>query len=279
MTQLWPGGVKCAVCITVDFDGPSNETGLKRLTYGKFSHGRYSAKRGIPRHLEMFRRQNIYVTFFVPGYDAEQHPDSVKAIHNAGHEIASHGYLHESFDLGADEPHYLRKTHKILTDITGREPVGWRNPGGGKSDTTLKVLRELGYCYDSSEKDADLPFYPTIDGQQIEGFINLPDNTSSLDDFPFYRVSYTPPSEVLAHWKQEFDATYAEGGFYDLIVHPRTGFGSGSPTRAAIVDELLTYIKGFPGVKFYRMDELAQWCLANPGLWRNSTALGAHHDR
>jgi peptidoglycan/xylan/chitin deacetylase (PgdA/CDA1 family) len=279
MNKLWEEGVKCAVCITVDFDGPSNETGLKRLTYGKFSHGRYSAKRGIPRHLEMYRRQDIKVTFFVPGYDAEQHPDSVRAIHDAGHEVAAHGYLHESFDLGAEEPHYLRKSHDILTNLTGRAPVGWRNPGGGKSENTLKVLRELGYRYDSSEKDADLPFYPTIDGQQVDGFINLPDNTSSLDDFPFYRVSYTPPSEVLTHWKQEFDSAYAEGGFYDLIVHPRTGFGSGSPTRAKVVEELIEYIKGFSGVKFYRMDELANWCLDNPALWRKSPSIGAHHDR
>jgi hypothetical protein len=92
-------------------------------------------------------------------------------------------------------------------------------------------------------------------------------------------VSYTPPSEVLTHWKQEFDSAYAEGGFYDLIVHPRTGFGSGSPTRAKVVEELIEYIKGFSGVKFYRMDELANWCLDNPALWRKSPSIGAHHDR
>jgi peptidoglycan/xylan/chitin deacetylase (PgdA/CDA1 family) len=279
MTQLWPEGVKCAVCITVDFDGPSKETGLKQVPYGKNAHGRYSAKRGIPRHLEIFARQQVPATFFVPGFDAEQHPDTVRAILAAGHEVASHGYLHESFDLGAEEPYYLRKTHDILTELIGRPPVGWRTPGGGKSDQTLRVLKELGYRYDSSEKDADLPFFPRIEGREVEGFINLPDNTSSLDDFPFYRVSYTPPSEVLTHWKQEFDAIYSESGFFDLIVHPRQGFGSGSPSRAKVFDDLITYIKGFPGAKFYRMDELADWCLEHPNLWRKSPALGAHHDR
>jgi len=165
----------------------------------------------------------------------------------------------------------LRKTHRILTEVLGRPPVGWRTPGGGKSLLTLRTLKELNYIYDSSEKDNDLPFFPEVDGEVLMDFINLPDNTSSLDDFPFYRVSYTPPSEVLAHWKQEFDATYKEGGLFDLIVHPRTGFGSGSPTRAGVVDQLIDYIKTFPGIVFFRMDELARWCIANPHLWEKGS--------
>lgn len=269
MQSLWPEGVKCAVCITIDFDGPSNDTGLKRLVMGRYSHGRYSAKRGIPRFLEIFKRQQIKTTFFVPGYDAEQHPDSVRAIVEHGHEVAAHGYLHESFDLGDEEPYYLRKSHKILSDLIGKPPVGWRNPGGGKSALTVTTLRELGYIYDSSEKDADLPFFPIIDGRQLDDFINLPDNTSSLDDFPFYRVSFTPPSEVLAHWKQEFDSLYREGSFFDLIVHPRMGFGSGAPSRAQVLEDLIVYIKGHPGVHFFTMEELAQWCLKHPDRWLN----------
>jgi peptidoglycan/xylan/chitin deacetylase (PgdA/CDA1 family) len=31
----------------------------------------------------------------VPGYTAVRYPDVVKAIVDAGHEIAHHGYLHE----------------------------------------------------------------------------------------------------------------------------------------------------------------------------------------
>ncbi len=272
----WPGGVHCAVAITVDFDGPSNEAGKKLLNLGAHSHGRYSAKRGVPRYIELFKRQGIHSTFFVPGYDAECHPDSVLALDKAGHEVAAHGYLHEAHDLGAEEPFYLEKSHKILTDILGKAPVGWRNPGGGKSNLTLRTLHDLGYIYDSSEKDADLPFFPVVDGREMSDFINIPDNTSSLDDAPFYRVSFTPPSEVLAHWKQEFTTLYREGSLYDLIVHPRAGFGSGTPARARIVDELITWIKGFPSVGFFRLDELARWCIANPDPWRDgASSLGA----
>ena len=65
--------------------------------------------------------------------------------------------------------------------------------------------------------------------------ITLPNNVSSLDDFPFYRVSYTPPSEVLQQWIEEWEAIRAENGFFDLTVHPRVGYGSGSPARVDVV--------------------------------------------
>lgn len=268
MRHTWPDDAQCVVTITIDYDGPSNDLAKNFIPLGKYSHGRYSHKCGVPRYLAMLERQQIPATFFVPGYDAELYPDSVKSIAAAGHEIAAHGYIHESFDVGEREPELLRKSHGILTDLIGKPPVGWRNPGGGKSDLTLRTLTSLGYIYDSSEKDDDFPFFPEMDGKPLRNFINLPDNTSSLDDFPFYKISLTPPSEVLEHWKQEFHATYQEKGFYDLIVHPRTGFGSGSPTRAGIVEDLIIFMKSYPGVKFMTLEALARWCLAHPGYWR-----------
>jgi len=164
----------------------------------------------------------------------------------------------------------LERTHKLLTDITGIAPRGWRSPSGHKTARTLHKLRELGYVYDSSDKDFDLPYLLRYEGQEHDNYVCLPNNTSSLDDFPFYRVSYTPPSEVLTHWLQEFDAIYAEGGYFNLTVHPRVGYGSGSPARVAIVEKLIEYIKQHDSVHFVGMLELAQWCLKHPADWRRN---------
>ncbi|PDT63909.1 chitin deacetylase [Bradyrhizobium ottawaense] len=268
MAHTWPRDAKCVVNITVDFDGPCIEIRDKVGLYGKHSHGRYSAKRGVPRLLDIVKKHDIRVTFYVPGYDAEQHPEVVKAIADAGHEIAAHSYLHERWDLGAEEPSLLRKTHKILTDIVGKPPIGWRCAGGlGKSNQTIKLLRELGYIYDSSEKCTDWPFFPSIDGEEVRDFINLPDNVSSLDDYPFYWLNRTPPSEVLQQWKDEFHSIYAEGGYYDLILHARNGFGSGTPTRAKVLDDLISFMKSYPNVLFQTQEETARWCLSNPTAW------------
>jgi peptidoglycan-N-acetylglucosamine deacetylase len=253
--HAWPDGALCVVGLTLDFDGTSVERGRNQLPYGARSHGRYSAKCGIPRFVDMFARQQVPWTFYVSGHDAEVSPDLVRAISRSGIEIGAHGYFHEG-------------THKLLTEVTGIAPRGWRSPSGHKTTRTLHKLRELGYVYDSSDKDFDLPYLARYGGREHKDYVCLPNNTSSLDDFPFYRVSYTPPSEVLTNWMQEFDAIYVEGGYFNLTVHPRVGYGSGSPARVAIVEKLIQFIKGYHGVRFVGMLELAQWCLEHPADWR-----------
>ena len=108
-------------------------------------------------------------------------------------------------------------------DLIGKPILGWRSPSGRKTAHTMRVLRSLGYIYDSSDKDYDLPYRLRFGANQNDWIVELPNNTYSLDDFPFYKFSYTPPSEVLAQWKSEFDAIYGSDRFVVLCVHPRSG--------------------------------------------------------
>jgi len=212
--------------------------------------------------LEIFKRYGVPATFFVPGFDAEQNPELVREIAASGHEVAAHGYLHESFELALDEEEQLlRKSHDILTDLAGVAPRGWRSPGGKKSSRTLAVLSDLGYIYDSSDKDYDQPYPAIVEGVRSTDMIELPNNTSSLDDAPLYVGGALTPMEMLTLWKQEFDAIYNERGYFMLTFHPRAGFGSGTPARARVIDRLIAYISGFDGVQFSRLDDLAVWCL------------------
>ena len=45
--------------------------------------------------LEIFAKNSVRATFFVLGVIAENHPDLIKKIGRAGHEIATHGYAHQ----------------------------------------------------------------------------------------------------------------------------------------------------------------------------------------
>lgn len=259
----WPDGVRCVVAITIDFDGPSNEVGCGHRPLGIRSAGRYSGRRGVPRYLEMLGRLGIPATFFIPGYDAECFPDSVRDIAREGHEIGAHGYLHEGVLLPAEEEERrLVLTHRILTGLTGKPPVGWRSPSGRKTHATLPVLRRLGYLYDSSDKDFDLPYLLDLgDGVSI---VEIPNNTFSLDDYPWYRFSMTPVSEVLGQWRQEFASIYSDRGFFILLVHPRSGWGSGTPSRTAAMESLIRFIRSHDGVRFVTLEELCHWVAARP---------------
>jgi len=260
--SIFPEDMRCAVLLGIDFDGASHEVGRGIAPLGQHSWGRYSARCGIPRHLEMLDRHGIHATFFVPGYDAEQHPDIVAEIARSHNEVGAHGYLHEAWELAAEEEEQLlRKTDRILQDIIGEPVRGWRSPSGRKSGGTLRVLKSLGYIYDSSDKDFDLPYRLRYGKGDDDTIIELPNNTYSLDDFPFYKFSYTPPSEVLAQWRDEFDAIYRNDRFFVLSVHPRSGWGSGTPSRTKVLSDLITYMKSHDGVHFFRAKDFAAWCV------------------
>ncbi len=107
------------------------------------------------RILELLDRKNVRATFFILGWVAERHPDVVRAIVRAGHEIASHGYAHEL--VSRQDPETFRRdvkrTKQILEDLTGAPVRGYRAPSFSIHKETmwaLKVLVEEGYTYDSS---------------------------------------------------------------------------------------------------------------------------------
>ncbi|ARP86444.1 polysaccharide deacetylase family protein [Bordetella genomosp. 9] len=261
---LFPEDMRCVVLIGIDFDGPSHEVGRGIAPLGKHSWGNYSARCGVPRHMDMLARHGVPATFFIPGYDAQHYPKTVEEIRRRGFEVAAHGYLHEAWELGAaEEETLLRKTDAILREIMGEPVRGWRSPSGRKSDRTMAVLKSLGYIYDSSDKDYDRPYRLRFGKGPDDVIVELPNNTYSLDDFPFYKFSYTPPSEVLEQWKAEFDAIYGADRFFVMSLHPRSGWGSGTPSRTKALSDLIAYMKGHDGVRFMEYRAFAQWCLDN----------------
>ena len=59
MAHTWPNGARCVVAFTVDFDGTGNERGHNYDPVGIRSAGGYSARRGVPRMLDIFERRGI----------------------------------------------------------------------------------------------------------------------------------------------------------------------------------------------------------------------------
>jgi polysaccharide deacetylase family protein (PEP-CTERM system associated) len=110
---------------------------------------------GTERLLDILAERSWTGTFFTLGWIAERHPQLVKAIADAGHEIASHGWGHERVTtLTPDQFRVsVRDSKRILEDISGRAVLGYRAPSfsivrGG--EWALDVLLEEGYRYDSS---------------------------------------------------------------------------------------------------------------------------------
>ncbi|MFC7319291.1 XrtA system polysaccharide deacetylase [Halobacillus campisalis] len=102
--------------------------------------------------LELMENANAKGTFFVLGWVAEKFPELVKKIHLNGHEIASHGYNHDLvYNISENEfREDLRKSKKLLEDLTGEEIIGYRAPTFSITEDGLDILKEEGFKYDSS---------------------------------------------------------------------------------------------------------------------------------
>ena len=107
------------------------------------------------RLLDLFSRYDVKATFFTLGWVAEQHPDLVRAIHDAGHEVASHGYEHRLvYDMTPEQ--FRSDLERARTALEAAAPVtirGFRAPSFSVRPETrwaYDVLRELGYEYSSS---------------------------------------------------------------------------------------------------------------------------------
>jgi polysaccharide deacetylase family protein (PEP-CTERM system associated) len=112
-------------------------------------------ERNTSRLLDLFDAQAIHATFFVLGWVAERHPDLVLAIHERGHEVASHGYAHQRVYTQAPEQFRIetQRSKRILEDIVGQPVLGYRAASysiTAKSLWALDILQELGFVYDSS---------------------------------------------------------------------------------------------------------------------------------
>ena len=105
--------------------------------------------------LEMLARRNIRATFFVLGWVARKHPEIVREIAAAGHEVASHGMSHRLIYTQTPEE-FQRETRDakaLLEDLSQKSVVGYRAATYSitrRSLWALDILCEEGFLYDSS---------------------------------------------------------------------------------------------------------------------------------
>ena len=278
----WPAGTRAAACFTFDVDAESAILAADPASAGRrsvMSHQAYGPRTGVPRLLRILDRAGIKGTFFVPGYTAERWPGVIRSIRDAGHEIAHHGYLHESVaGLSPEaEERVLLRGLAALDAAVGVRPSGWRAPMWEASWSSAGLLKRHGFRYDSSLMDADRPYRLALEaGASPTGSPAAPGTAGdaptlvelpihwSLDDWEPY--VYLPdlsgsgviasPVEVIDRWALELDQMVAEGGLFVLTNHP---FASGRPSRAAGLEALIRHARAIDGLWIATCDEVARW--------------------
>ncbi|UHA74292.1 polysaccharide deacetylase family protein [Paenibacillus sp. 481] len=85
-----------------------------------------------PMLLDLLNKYNAKATFFVLGVYAEKHPELLQRMHDEGHVIGIHNYVHKTNWLMRPRTvkRQIRKTSDIIEHTTGKRPVYYRPPWG-----------------------------------------------------------------------------------------------------------------------------------------------------
>lgn len=107
------------------------------------------------RMLALFDQHGAKATFFMLGWVAKRFPDLVKRIAEQGHEIASHGSMHQRASAQTPEQFRddIRSAKHLLEDITSKEVLGYRAPSFSftkQNQWVYEILAEAGHVYSSS---------------------------------------------------------------------------------------------------------------------------------
>ena len=266
--ESWPEGAKAAVALSFDFDAETSALRDNDLSPGVLSQGEYAARTAIPRILALLDKYRIPASFFVPAVTALLHPEEIKAIVAKGrHEIGMHGWIHERNSLlaEADERELMKKSFAVLKEASGKAPAGIRTPSWDFSQSTLKIIKELGLLYDSSLMADDRPYEILEDGKP-SGVVELPVEWL-LDDYPYFGFErYTSvrphisPLDVFSIWASEFDKAYEEGTLFVLTMHPKY---IGHRSRIAMLEKLVEHILSRKNVWFATHEDIARYVRKN----------------
>lgn len=228
----WPAGRSLAISVSVMLEGWSENAApgigpmgnpLKPgvLDLQARSWADYGAKEGAWRLLDGLARAGVTAVFYTSGIVAEAHAALLRAIRDAGHAVAAHGWGQEIIPayqtLEAEETDIARCLAAIER-AGGARPRGWLSPRCTPSRATSSLLAGAGFVWHADYFDRDLP--ARID--TAAGPIVAMPFTMEVNDMPLYvRYGNEPEAftRILARILAGWPALAARPACLDITVH------------------------------------------------------------
>ncbi len=269
----WPNGAKCAFAFGWDLDGDTIwNPKVNRLPGGhdfirSRSAGMYGPLKAAYRILDMMAKYNLKSTWFIPAVNVERFPDLACMIRDAGHEIAHHGYDHDSFygNTASEQMATIQKSQELFTEILGKPAVGFRPTGDLLPETELTLLQNGHSLYMSKDVGEESCRFIEINGIKTEA-VHVPCRVE-LDDYlqlvynPYPPVPsglprIAPYEAVLTGFIREIEGAARFGNAVSTAFHPQV---SGTPGKSVILEKLFEYLVSNPDVWCATCEEVAAY--------------------
>lgn len=245
----WPEGKPLAVAVSVMLEGWTDDAAPGIGPMGNVlragvldlqarSWAEYGARVGAWRILDILASAGVRAVFYTSGVLAERYPALMRAIVDAGHNVAAHGWSQHiipATQTAEDEARDLARCVTILTETAGTAPLGWVSPRCTPSARTTALLAGSGFAWHADFFDNDLPrIAPTTAGP----IVAMP-FTMEVNDMPLsVRYGQEPAAfsrileTVVAGWPRLGNRP----GCVDITVHAHV---YGRPAGAlALIDAL-----------------------------------------
>jgi len=274
----WPGGANVAVQFVLNYE----EGGENNVLHGDAaseaflvdvigaapwpgkrhwnveSMYEYGARAGFWRLHRLFTSLDLPVTVYGVATALERGPMQVKAMLDAGWEIASHGlrwidYRDHDIEHEREDLHAAIKLH---TDVIGTRPTGWYC-GRTSVNTVDLASEEGGFTYVSDTYDDDLPYYREHMGSPQ---LIIPYSLAT-NDMRFTTASgFANGEEYFQLLKDSFDVLWDEGAagspkLLTIGLHCRL---AGMPGRFAGLKRFVDYMLGKDKVWIARRIDIAE---------------------
>lgn len=171
---------------------------------------------GTTRILDLLAKHGVKATFYTTANFASHAKDIVSRIVSEGHELASHGYVHDHF-----EPPHLKMSKDILEEIGGVTVRGYRM--ARMAPVPEEEVFKAGYMYNSSINPTYLPGrYNKLSEPRTcfmrEGVWQLPASVTPIFRFPLFWISFH--NLPLGIYTSLANRTLKKDGYLNVYFHP-----------------------------------------------------------
>lgn len=239
---------------------------------------------GVENILSALEQNSVTATFFCLGWLAEKHPDVIRMIADAGHQVGCHSYMHELATKLTPEK-FRENTYRAkaaLEDLVGKPVELYRAPAFSITEDNLfafETLVELGFTTDCSvfparRDDGGMPSYKFGEPGILEH------NGMQLKEFPIHpyklfgkRIVYSGGGyfRLFPYWmikmltkKQDYVMSYLHPSDFDpdqpkmnhLPAWNRWKNGVG---LKGAYDKFCKYLRDFDFISVEDADKLIDW--------------------
>lgn len=215
--------------------------------------------------LDVLKKNQVRATLFCTANFAQHAPEIIQRILSEGHELASHGYYHWTF-----EPADLKKSKDALEALAGVRVRGYRQ--ARMMPVPEAEIYKAGYSYNTSLNPTFIPGrYMHLGASRTyfmkEGVLQIPASVTPIIRFPLFWLSCHSLPFGLYRWlcrrtlrHDGYLVTYFHPWeFYELNDHPELNlpFIVRNNSGRAMVDRLDRWISYFKqeGAEFITYSE------------------------